>query len=183
METDLQKGKLLRNFVRRVCFIAIGIGAMANPLDLWNPYNIGFGIIWGLFFGFLYRSFLKGLLSLFNGGLKKEQGKEAIRYAVDNGMLFLAPFTLMLLLAVYYLGWSMTIPFVSAGIMAVGTASSIEMGKLLGKQAMKNTLAAASLSFIFSLFWTLSFTYLNRAPSYLEGGVSLVKSLLGGGGI
>lgn len=169
--------------VRRLCFMAIGVGALANPLDLWNPYNIGFGIFWGLLFGGLFRIFLKGLLSLFNGQLKKEKGKEAIRYAVDNGMMFLAPFTLMLLIAVYYLSWSMTIPFISAGIMAVGTASSIEMGKLLGKQGLKNTIATAGVSFVFSLLFTLSFSYLNKAPAYLEGGINLIRSVTGGGGL
>jgi len=163
--------------------MAIGVGALANPLDLWNPYNIGFGIFWGLLFGGLFRIFLKGLLSLFNGQLKKEKGKEAIRYAVDNGMMFLAPFTLMLLIAVYYLSWSMTIPFISAGIMAVGTASSIEMGKLLGKQGLKNTIATAGVSFVFSLLFTLSFSYLNKAPAYLEGGINLIRSVTGGGGL
>lgn len=183
METDLQKGKTLRNLVRRLCFMAMGIGALTNPLDILNPYNIGVGIVLGLLFGGFFRMFLKGFLSVFNGQLKKEKGKEAIRYAVDNGMLFLTPFALMLLIAVYYLGWSMTIPFISAAVMAVGTASSIEMSKLLGKPGMKNTVAAAGVSFVFSLFWTLSFSYLNKAPSYLEGGVSLVRSVMGGGGL
>lgn len=183
METDLQKGKAVRNMVRRLCFMALGVGALANPLDLWNPYNIGLGILWGLTFGGLFRIFLKGFLGLFNRQFKREKGKEAIRYAVDNGMLFLVPFTLMLLIAVFYLGWSMSIPFISAGIMAVGTASAIEMGKLLGKPGMKNTIATAGVSFVFSILWTLSFSYLNRAPAYLEGGINLVRSLVGGGGL
>lgn len=183
MAAELQKGKGFRAFVRRVCFAAIGVGALANPLDLFNPYNIGFGIFWGLLFGGLFRMFLKAFLSMMNGSLKKEKGKEAIRYAVDNGMLFLTPFALMLLIAVYYLGWSMTIPFISAGIMAVGTASSIELGKMPGKPGVKNTIAAAIVSFAFSLFWTVSFTYLNRAPAYLEGGINLVRSVMGGGGL
>lgn len=183
METDLKKGGAFRAFVRRLCFAAIGVGALANPLDLWNPYNIGFGILWGLVFGGLFRMFLKAFLSVMNGPLKKEKGKETIRYAVDNGMLFLAPFTLMLLIAVYYLGWSMTIPFISAGIMAVGTASGIEIGKMLGKSGIKNTIATAGVSFAFSLLWTLSFTYVNRAPSYLESGINIVRSVMGGGGL
>lgn len=183
MELDLNKGRAFRNLIRRLCFMAIGVGALANPLDLFNPYDIGFGILWGLIFGGLFRIFLKGFLGMFNGQFKREKGKEAIRYAVDNGMLFLAPFTLMLLIAVYYLGWSMTIPFISAGVMAVGTASSIEMGKMLGRPGIKNTIATAGVSFVFSLFWTLSFSYLNKAPFYLEGGVNLVRSIAGGGGL
>lgn len=183
MENDLQKGKVFRSLVRRLCFIFIGVGAIANPLDLWNPYNIGLGLLWGLIFGGVFRIFLKGFLGMFNGQLKKEKGKNAISYAIDNGMLFLAPFTLMLLIAVLYLEWTMTIPFISAGIMAVGTASGIEINKMLGKSGIKNTIAAAGVSFAFSLLWTLSFSYLNRAPSYLEGGVNLVRSVIGGGGL
>jgi hypothetical protein len=183
VEADLKKGKALRALVRRACFAAIGIGALANPLDTFNPYNIGVGIVLGLIFGGLFRMFLKAFLSALNGQLKKEKGKEAIRYAVDNGMLFLTPFALMLLIAVYYLDWSMTIPFVSAGIMAVGTASSIEIGKMLGKPGIKNTITATVVSFLFSLIWTLSFSYLNRAPSYVEGGINLVRSVMGGGGL
>lgn len=183
MEADLQKGKGFRSLVRKLCFMAIGVGALANPLDLWNPYNIGFGLFWGLIFGGVFRIFLKGFLGIFNGRLKKEKGKNAVRYAVDNGMLFLAPFSLILLIAVFYLEWTMTIPIISAGIMAVGTASSIETNKMLGKTGLKNVIATAGVSFVFSLLWTLSFSYLNKAPSYLEGGVNLVRSLIGGGGL
>ncbi|MGI6327887.1 MAG: hypothetical protein ACOX1I_02860 [Dethiobacteria bacterium] len=161
----------------------IGVGALANPLNIWNPYNIALGLLWGLIFGGVFRMFLNGFLGIFNGRLKKEKGKNAVRYAVDNGMLFLAPFTLMLLIAVFYLEWTMTIPFISAGIMAVGTASSIEMNKMLDKPGLINTIATAGVSFAFSLLWTLSFSYLNRAPSYLEGGVNLVRSIIGGGGL
>ncbi len=183
MEADLQKGGVFRALVRSLCFMAVGAGALANPLDLWNPYNIGFGILWGLLFGGIFRLFLKGFLGMFNSQLKKEKGKKAIRHAVDNGMLFLAPFALMLLIAVFYLDWSLTVPFISAGVMAVGTASAIEIGKLQGKSRIKNTIAAAGVSFVFSLLWTLSFTYVNRAPLYLEGGINLVRSVIGGGGL
>jgi hypothetical protein len=163
--------------------MAFGIGAMANPLDVLNLYNIGVGAFIGLMFGWLFRMFLKGFLGMFNGSFQKEKGKEAIRYAVDNGMLFLSPFALMLLLATFYLNWSMTVPFISAGIMAVGTASAIEMGRLQGKQAVKNTIAASVVSFAASFVWTLSFPTLYKAPSLIEGGVSLVLSLIGGGGL
>lgn len=163
--------------------MTFGICAMSNPMDTLNLYNIIIGAIIGLIFGGLFRAFLKGFLGMFNGALKKQGGKEAIRYASDNGMLFLAPFALMLLLATFFLGWSLTIPFISAGIMAAGTASSIELGRLLGKQGIKNTIATSGVSFVFSFIWTLSFPYLYKAPSFVEGGVTLVRSLLGGGGL
>lgn len=182
-QLEYNKGKGLRKLVRLLCFMVIGVCALINPLDLLNLYNIGLGIICGLLFGGLFRMFLKGFLGMLNGRFKKEQGKEAIRYAVDNGMLFLVPFTLMLALAVFYLGWTMTIPFISAGIMAVGTASAIEMGKMQGKQKIKNTVAASGVSFAFSFLWTVSFTYLSMASSMIEGGIGLLRSLIGGGGV
>ncbi|WP_276661705.1 hypothetical protein [Syntrophomonas wolfei] len=180
---DYNQGKGLRRLTRRLCFMVIGICALANPLEFLNLYNIGFGILCGLLFGGLFRMFLKGFLGMLNGHFKKEKGKAAIRYTVDNGMLFLVPFALMLAIAVFYLGWSITAPFISAGIMAVGTASAIEMGKMQGKQGIKNTIATSVVSFCFSYLWTMSFTYLNRAPSLIEGGVGLLRSLMGGGGI
>lgn len=183
MELDFRKGRALKALIRRLCFMAFGIGAMANPLDVLNLYNIGVGAFIGLMSGWLFRMFLKGFLGMFNGSFKREKGKDAISYAVDNGMLFLSPFALMLLLATFYLNWSMTVPFISAGIMAVGTASTIEMGRLQGKQAIKNTIAASVVSFAYSFAWTLSFPILYRAPSLIEGGVSLVLSLIGGGGL
>ncbi len=183
MEVDFGKGRAFKALIRRLCFIAFGVSAMSNPMNFLSPYNIGFGALIGLLFGGLFRISLKGFLSALNGPLREEKGKEAIRYAVDNGMLFLSPFAAMLLLATFYLKWSMTAPFISAGVMATGMAAAIEMGRLLGKQAIKNTLVTSLLSFVYSFIWTMSFPILYRAPSLIEGGISLLRSLIGGGGL
>ena len=182
MNEEIYKGKGLRNLARRLSFIAFGISAFSNPLDRLNAYNIIFGIVIGLFFGWLFKKFLRGFLGLFNGKFKKEQGKEAIRYAVDNGMLFLTPFAVMLLIATFYLNWSMTGGFISAGIMSVGTAAAITMGKLKGSQEIRNTIATSGVSFLFSYIWTLSFAFLAKAPPLIEGGVIIVRNLISGGG-
>lgn len=171
-----------RGFVHGLCFIAFGICAFSNPLDKFNIYNILFGVVIGLFFGWLFKKFLKGFLGLLNSKLKKEQGKEVIRSAVDNGMLFLTPFAIMILLATFFLNWSMTVAFISAGIMAVGTAAAIEMGKLKGKQEIKNTIATSGMSFLFSFIWTLSYQFLMKTPPYLEGGINLIRTMISGGG-
>lgn len=172
----------MKNIVRYLCFIAIGISAFANPLEPMSIYNLIFGAAAGLLFGWLFRIFLKAFLSLFNGNLKKEKGKKVIRDAVDSGMLFLAPFAFMLLLAVFYLQWSETRGFVSAGIMAVGTASAIEMGRLKGKQEIKNTIASSGISLVFSFIWTLSYVYMAKVPALIEGGAGLIGGILSGGG-
>lgn len=172
----------MKNLVRYLCFMAIGISAFANPLEPMGIYNLIFGAAVGLLFGWLFRMFLRAFLSLFNVNLKKEKGKKIIRDAVDSGMLFLAPFALMLLLAVFYLQWSETRGFVSAGIMAVGTASAIEMGRLKGKQEIKNTIASSGISLVFSFLWTLSYVYMAKAPALIEGGTGLIGGMLSGGG-
>ena len=183
MQEDINKGKGWRSLVRRLCFIAFGICAFTNPLDRINLYNILFGIAIGLFFGWLFKKFLRGFLGLFNGKFKKEQGKEVIRYAVDTGMLFLTPFAVMLLIAVFYLNWSLTAGFISAGIMSAGTAAAITMGKLKGKQEIRNTLATSGVSFLFSFLWSLSYPYLMKAPAIIEGGSVLLRTLISGGGV
>ncbi|HWR55771.1 MAG TPA: hypothetical protein VN462_04660, partial [Negativicutes bacterium] len=89
MEQDINTGKGLRNLVRQLCFALLGVSAFTNPLDVFSPYHIAFGAVTGLLFGWLFRKFLGGFLSVFNLKFKKEKGKETIRYAVDRGMLFL----------------------------------------------------------------------------------------------
>lgn len=172
----------MKNIARYLCFMAIGISAFSNPIEPMSIYNISFGAAAGLLFGWLFRIFLRAFLSLFNGKLKKEKGKKIIREAVDSGMLFLVPFALMMLIAVFYLQWSETRGFVSAGIMAVGTASAIEMGKLKGKQEIKNTIASSGVSLVFSFLWTLSYVYMVKAPALIEGGAGLIGGILSGGG-
>ncbi|MBS3937452.1 MAG: hypothetical protein KGZ50_02600 [Peptococcaceae bacterium] len=183
MEKDRRTEKMGLNFVRRLCFIAIGISAFSDSMERLNPYNMMFGALAGLLFGCLFRKFLGSFLSLFNGKFKRENGKEPIRDAVDRGMLFLVPFAGMLLLAVYYLDWSETRGFVAAGIMAVGTAAAIELGKVKGKQEIRDILATSGIAFLFSFLWTLSYAYLAKAPSLLEGGFGLIRGFVSGGGI
>jgi hypothetical protein len=181
MDIDINKGKGAKRVVRWLCFMAFGAGSLANPMDPLNLFSLGLGAICGLIFGGLFRMFLIIFLSAINSKLKKEKGKGIIKYAVDSGMLFLTPFAIMLLIAVYYLGWAMILPFVSAGIMAVGTASSIELGKISERSTIKNTAAVTIVSFGFSTIWIMSLTYLIRAPFYLEGGINLIRSMMGGG--
>lgn len=182
MDEQWNKGKAARGFVRLICFAAFGAVLYTSPLEPLNPFSIGFGVVVGLVFGWLFKLFLKGFLSLFNGSVKKEKGQRAISYAVENGMLYLVPFAMMALLATYYLSWSMTAAFVSTGIMAVGTASAIELGKLMEKPSVKNTIIASGVSFLFSFSLTLTLPILARFPGLIEGVFKLIPTMLGQGG-
>lgn len=176
------KGKLWRGLLRNVCFATFGVTAFSNPMNRLSVTNIVFGIVIGIFFGFLFKKFSQGLLRLFNGKLKKEIGKDAITYAVNTGMMFLIPFALMALLSVFYLKWSIVSGFISAGIMAAGTAASLEMGKLRGKQELKNTIITSMVSYLFSFIWTISAQILVKAPGLIDGAIIFIRSVMPKGG-
>lgn len=175
---EIKKGWGMKRLIYRLSFIIFGICAFHNPLKPFSVYTIAFGAVFGLIIGFFFRLFLKMFLNLFNRGLRKEMGKIPVKYAVDTGMLFLMPFAVMLLIATYILHWSQTMGFITTGIMAVGTAASIEMGRIKGESQIRNTIATMAVCFLFSSLWTLSQGYLTMIPAYIEGGVQLVKSLL-----
>ena len=174
----------MANLIGTLCFILFGVAAFTNPLNPLSPYHIAFGVVAGLVFGWLFTRFLRGFLRLANGKYVKENegGKAAIKEAVSNGKLFLAPFAVMMLIATFYLQWSTTAPLISAGVMAVGTGAALEFGKAKGSQEVRNTIATSAVAFAFSFLCTMTYGFTSRMPAYLEGGVALVRSLLNGGG-
>lgn len=171
---------IIIRFIIKLCFIVFGISAYANPADKYNISNIVFGALMGLFFGYLFRTFIKMVLKALNSDVISEYGKNAISSSVEKGMVFIVPFCAMALLAVFAMNWSATAAFVSAGIMTAGASASIEIGKIRGKQQIKNTIASSVISWIFSTMWIFSIGFLSRVPMYAEGIVNLLKVLLGG---
>lgn len=172
-------GAGIYRFLALVGFGATVYNAVATR---YNPYYIGFGVLMCLIFGWLYKHFLRFLLGLFNPAIKKGVGKKEIHHAVDNSMLFLVPFAVMSLLATYYLKWTLTTAFLSTGIMSVGTAAAIEVGKLREKPVMRNTIITSGVSFLFSFVLTLSVQLLGKVPSLIEGAVKLLPTFFGNGG-
>jgi hypothetical protein len=169
----------LHALLRKLCFIVFGITAFVSLAERFNPVNIAFAVVVGLFFAFLYKAFLSGLLGLFNPDLKKEHGKKIISYAVEKSMAFIIPFAVMAFLSKFIVGWSITGAFVSAGLMATGVAASMEVGKLKGRQEIKNTILTSGIAWAFSTLWLFSTGLLVRVPGYIEGGVRLISTLAG----
>lgn len=178
-EYKLSGGK---RWIARFCFILIGISSFSNPIDRLNPYYIGSGVVFGLLFGMLFYWFLKSFLSTFNWKYKKEGGKNGLRYAIENGLLYLIPYAILMTIATFYFHWGLTLGFVSTGIMTVGASATMELGKIKGKQEIKNTIATTIVAFLFSTLWTLGIGYMIKVPSLLEGGIMLIRSLMQGGG-
>jgi hypothetical protein len=182
IEKRFKGGRSARWLLRIISFAALGACLFINPLKIMSPYYIGFGILTGIIFGTLYKGFLKWLLVIMNGNVRSEFGRGAIPYVVESSMMYIIPFAVMALVAAFGLKWSVANVFFSTGIMAVGTASSFEMGKLQDKRSVKNTIVAAMVSFAFSAVLTMSMPYLAKAPGMLEGVSGLVASLIGKGG-
>jgi hypothetical protein len=176
---DYQKGNGLRGFLRMLCFMVFGVLTFANPLDKYNPYNIGFGVIAGLFFGFFCRLLLVWLLSAFNPQVKETHGHKAISTAVSRGMLFLLPFAVMAFVSFFYLGWYMTSGFLSAGIMAAAASASIEIGRLKQKQEIKNTVITSLVAAAFAALWIFGSGFLAGVPGLIEGVVEFLRSQAG----
>ncbi|WP_028307976.1 hypothetical protein [Desulfitibacter alkalitolerans] len=174
--------KALRNWIRRFSFMLLGASAFANPVDKLNPYNLIIGMIIGLLFSWLFKRFMYGFLGMVNRAKDKYQARRLVRYAADVGMLFLVPFALMLATAVFIMNWTVTSGLISAGMMAVGIAASIELGKLKGKQEIRNTLTTSFVAFLFSMIWIVGFQYVSRVPVWVEGAVIFIGSLMSGGG-
>lgn len=178
-EYKLSAGK---RWFARLSFVLIGISSFANPIDYFNPYYLVTGALLGLVFGFLFQRFLRFFLNTFNWKYKKAGGKKGLKFAVENGLLYLIPYAVIMMFATFYLKWGMTLGFVSTGIMTVGATATMELGKIKGKQELKNTIATTIVAFLFSTIWTLGLTYMIKLPSLIEGGMTLAKSLLQGGG-
>jgi O-antigen/teichoic acid export membrane protein len=174
---------MAKRWLARVCFMLIGISSFANPLDYLNLYNIITGLILGLLFGTLFKWFLKRFLNTFNWKFKKSGGKEGLNFAVENGLIYLIPYAVIMTIATFFAGWNMPLGFVSAGIMTVGITAAMELGKVKGKQEIKNTIATSFVCFLFSSLWTMGLQYMVKLPIFLGGLISLLKSFTNGGGL
>lgn len=172
------EGSGTRGFVRNLCFVVFGLTIFHNPLEPFNIVRMSIGAVFCLIFGFLFKKFLRGFLILINRDIKEKFGKPIINMAVDNAMLFLVPYSIMILIATYLLGWTLTAPFISSGIMIVGVSASLEISRLMKKPKLKNTIITTGVSFIFSFGITFFTPYLIRLSSIIEAVIRLIPILL-----
>ena len=67
--------------------------------------------------------------------------------------------------------------------MAVATGITIELGKLKGSQDIKNTILISAIGFLFSFIWSISYVYLAKASSIIEGGALFIQEMISKGGL
>lgn len=176
---ELKRGNGTRGFLRHLCFATFGIAALADVTNLLNPVNIIFGAILGIVFGIICRGFFSGILGSLNKDLKKEHGKKVVSYSVGRGMAYLIPFAAIAILSTFVLGWNVPGGFLSAGLMTGGIASSLELDKFLGKASTKNSIMASVVCGTFAAVWTIGIRFAAMVPQYIEGGITLLGSLMG----
>lgn len=168
------------NFVRHISFMFLGVLAFYNPQDPFNLSIIGFGCLLGFVYSLLCKGFMHRALRLVNGKLKKEQGKAPLERAVAMGGLFILPFAILAGLSTLWFGWQLNTSFITTGVMAIGTAASLEFSKLTGKPKIKNTIITSGMAWVFSTLWTIGIPYLTHVPGFIEGGITLIRSLISG---
>lgn len=181
MGKDYYRGSGTKGLLRNLSFIVFGFVLFFDPFAPYNAFNIGFGVIVCLLIGWLYKIFLRLFLVAVNKELRQNLGKGVIYMAVDNAMLFLIPFAVMVAVATYLLNWHVGTVFMSAAFMIVGTSAAIEVGRLLDKPSMRNTVAASAVAFMFSAGIINVISKLSFVPGILEGVLMLIPTLIQGG--
>ncbi len=165
-------------WLRRICFILLGITSFVEVSDPLNSGRLMAGVLVGILFGFVATTFYRSILWMMNPKLNKTLDKKVIKEVVNKGMLFLLPFTVMAMIAVFVLGWQVQGVFVSAALMSVGVVSSNELEKYVGKSKLRNTLASMVVSGGFASLWLLTINKVKFLPTYITGGYDLIRSLL-----
>jgi len=161
-------------------FMCFGLGTFATPILGFRASNVAFGVIIGLIFGAVCKMFLTALLSRGNAEVKSKFGDKVIKAVVERGFVFLIPFAVMAVIAVYLMGWNCAPVFVSAGLMSAGALGAMEVGRLKGKKEIKTSVKASVAAWVFSTLWVFSAGYLGKIPLYAEGVANLVKVFVGG---
>lgn len=159
-----------------LCFAAFGVTGVLNPFDRFNALHLALGVCIGACFGMVCRFALYFILGITNRKLRREHGRGVVKGAVLRGMAFLLPFALMALVAAYVLRWSALAAFVSAGLMTASVAAAVELGRVKGRQEMKDVVLASVAASLLGMAWIFSLNFLGRLPLYLEGAVRLLKA-------
>lgn len=169
----------LGSLIGTLCFIVFGI---VGYMNFKAPLNIGsliFGALVGLLFGIITKSLLGRLLSLLNRDVVKEQGKKAVSTTVKRCTIYMFPYTVMVSLAAYFLGWAAAGVFFSAAVMSTGVVAATEVSKLKGKGTVRNNIATSLTASVISVLWMISSAYLKNVPGILDSLITMASTLLG----
>lgn len=136
-----------------ICFIVFGFlnSFGKDKLEIKNLLlSIGVSVILAVVTVYM----LVLMLNAFNSKLRKETEGKFAKEAVEAGMLFMIPFTILAVLAKFGLGWTGVMPFASAGITTATAVVGTEVMKK-GAKGIKNVIIPSLLAFLISTVWML----------------------------
>lgn len=160
-------------------FMAFGVIGYMNLRTPWDKTNIIFGILIGLIFGAITKKVFSVALGLLNSDIRTNHGKGVIKATVRRSTVFMFPFAALVIMAAYFMGWSNAGVFYSAAIMNTGVLASMEISKLKGKVAIKNTIATSVCASLLSYLWLFSAAYLKNVPAILKSVMSFLLPMMG----
>jgi hypothetical protein len=167
-----------KRFIGYLCFALFGMVSAMQQGQESNLLNIVYGILVGIVFGWVSMLVLAVFLGLINPGLKKTQKRGFARRAVSSGMVFMVPFALMALMAVYFLHWKSAGLFVSAAISAVAVATGAEISRLYEKPRLWNNIIPSILASACSMLWLFVIVQVQSFPATIISLYTLVTRFL-----
>jgi hypothetical protein len=168
----------LKRFIGILCFMIFGMVANIQQGQEFNILNLLYGAVVGLVFGFISTIILTIFLNWINPALRKSQESGFGRRAVSQGLIFLVPFTVMALIATYFLHWKSTALFLSAAISAVAVATGGEISKLYEKPKIWNNIIPSIIATGCSMLWMYLIVQITSLPSTLISLYNLATSFL-----
>lgn len=135
-----------------LCFLIFGIIAPFSKAEF-NLTTVLLSLFVSLLVGVLAVNLLIMIFNAGNADLRQTSSQFA-REAVNTGMLFMIPFTILAILAQFLLGWSAVMPFASAAIMTTAATAGTEVMKK-GARGIKNVLIPTALAFVLSTGWMM----------------------------
>lgn len=180
LNENILKFSGLKAFFRIIGFGLIGFVAFSKPIKDINLLNTLFSVTMGLFFGGLYKSFLVWFSKPFNGDLKEKYGKKAVKKALENGLVYVFPFSVIAFFSRFFLGVSLTTSLLSSALVISAISGATSINSLKEKPRAANIVVAFIISSIFATLWIYYSTFAARFPEYAESGIKLLYLFLTG---
>lgn len=178
MNESVLKFSGLKAFFRLIGFALMGFVAFSKPAKDVDLLNALFSALTGLFFGSVYRAFLVWFTKPFNRELKEKYGKKAVKKALDNGLVYIFPFAVIVFISRFFFGASLIVPLFSSALLIGAISGASSVNALREKPSAANNVVAFIVSSVFTTLWIYYSPWLARVPIYAESGLKLLQVLL-----
>jgi flagellar biosynthesis protein FlhB len=158
----------------------MGFVAFSKPIKDLSFLNMLFSATIGLFFGSIYKLFLVWFSRPFNRDLKEKHGKKVVKRALENGLVYIFPFSVIAFFSRFFLGISLTTPLFSGALVISAISGAASINSLKEKPRTVNIITSFIISSVFSTLWIYYSAFAARFPSYAESSIQLLYLFLTG---